>query len=188
MNAQTANNYFKLSTINGDLNKDGLSDRVIVFHDTITAKSTYKLEIQFGTPVDNIFEPIIITEKGIKADFPDAESIEDRFYTGEMFNEVVINKGLLKIRFNLQRGHYEHTYRYQNKHFELIGFDYITGDPDYLFSSSFNLSTGTRVVKEKNGKFKEKIKTEKILLKELPILGYFVPCINSGFTYNDILY
>lgn len=179
---QNEGKYYKSHTAIGDLNNDKIKDVVFVYHDTINPKAPYRLEVYFAK-IDSVGDvKAISTEKAIKPDFPDAETIDDRFYAGDMFNKIEIKNNILSIKVNLTRGNYVHKYRFQNGAFELIGFAKSESDGQSVIETiEFNLSTGVRIIKTEgfNSKQKPKIKTESIKLTKLPKLGEFTPLENE---------
>ena len=179
--SQNEGKYFESHTAIGDLNNDKIKDVVFVYHDTINPKAPYRLEVYFAK-INSVGDvKVISTEKAIKPDFPDAETIDDRFYSGDMFNKIEIKNNVLSIKVNLTRGHYVHKYRFQNGAFELIGFTIVNGSADYLEKIDFNLFTGERITTTEVGSLKPKIQTkkEKINLLRLPKLGEFTPLENE---------
>nr|WP_315144668.1 hypothetical protein [uncultured Flavobacterium sp.] len=180
--SQNEGKYFELQRAIGDLNNDKTKDIVIVYHDTINPKAPYRLEVYFAK-IDSAGDvKVISTEKAIKPDFPDAETIDDRFYSGDMFNQIEIKNNILLVRGHLTRGHYVHKYRLQNGAFELIGFAKTESDGQSVIEIiEFNLSTRKRIIKTEgfSSKQKPKTKTELIKLTTLPKLGEFTPLENK---------
>ena len=180
--SQNEGKYFEVQTAIGDLNNDKIKDVVFVYHDTINPKAPYRLEVYFAK-IDSVGDIMAIkTEKAIKPDFLDAETIDDRFYSGDMFNKIEIKNNVLSIKVNLTRGHYVHKYRFQNGAFELIAFAKSESDGQSVIETiEFNLSTGIRIIKTEgfNSRQKPKIKTETIKLATLPKIGEFTPLENE---------
>ncbi len=164
--------------IKGDLNKDGLDDKVIVTQDTINEKSPYKIRIFFAEP-DGKFKLIVSSTKLIEAQYPDGKN---GYKTGTIFSDITIKNGVLIVNTELIRGYYEHKFRFQNGNFELIGFYKIYADG---FSEDqtidFNLLTGIRIEKTENYQTDEVIRKtkKKILIRPLPKLQDVIPFENE---------
>lgn len=179
LNAQIKDNFFEKQTIFADVNFDNIKDVIQVYQDTINPKAIYRLQISLAE-IDSIGKSeVISTEKAIKSDFPDAESIEDRYFSGEMFDKIDVKDGIISLRVELQRGYYIHKYRYQNNNFELIGFTKVNGSPDYLEMIEFNLVTGELITTTEEGDSKPIVKKEIKKIIPLPRLGEFTPLENE---------
>ncbi len=180
--AQTKNNYFEKQVITSDVNFDNIKDVIQVYQDTINPKGVYRLEISLAE-IDSVGKnQIVATEKAIKSDFPDAESIDDRFWSGEMFDKIEVKNCILKIQFNLSRGYYFHKYRFNGESFDLIGF-YKSESDGHQFTETINYDLLSGVRKTSTERFdvkqKPKIKIETIKLNQLPKLGEFTPLENE---------
>lgn len=160
--------------VEGDLNKDGLADKVIITQDTLNEKAPYRLQIFFKEPTGKL-KLIVSSDRIIEPQYPEGRN---GFATGDGFDSVIISKGVLSINFELLRGHYEHIFRYQNGNFELIGFSMVYSDGQGVMTETdFNLSTGNRVtIKERydTNKIISNIR-KKILIRPLPKLQDIVP-------------
>ena len=173
--AQTKDNFFEKQVVVADVNFDNIKDVIQIYQDTINPKAVYRLEISLAE-IDSVGKyEIVSTEKAIKSDFPDAETIDDRFWSGEMFDKVEVVDGILCIRFNLTRGYYVHKYKFSNDLFELIQVKRVEGNSDYLEEVDFNLISGERSIKISEGNKKPQIKKEVKKITPLPKLGEFVP-------------
>ena len=180
--AQTKNNYFEKQVVVADINGDNIKDVIQVYQDTINPKGVYRLEISLAE-IDSVGKTeIVVTEKAIKSDFPDAETIDDRFWSGEMFDKIEVKNNILKIQFNLTRGYYFHKYKFNGENFDLIGF-YKTESDGHQYTEiiNYDLLSGER--KTTTERFdinqKPKIKIETIKLNQLPKLGEFTPLENE---------
>lgn len=145
----------------GDLNKDGLEDVALVIeeenpqnfrHNEKLGRDTLNLNLRnlmvLFKKKDASFERIVLNNSGFIPSEDDAMATCLMDPLAEGF--VKIEKGLLKIQFHywLSCGSWSvnnviYTFRYQNSHFELIGFDHnefhrASGDES---SSSINFST-----------------------------------------------
>lgn len=150
-------------TEKGDLNNDNREDVVVVLEKT--DQQNFRKNEGFGSPELNLnprqvlvfFKKeknnYILIAKNDRGFIP-SENDEDSVCMDDPLMEngsVKIEKGLLKIRFNywLSCGSWfvnnaAYTFRYQNKAFELIGFDHsefhrATGESS---TTSINFSTG----------------------------------------------
>lgn len=173
--AQNDNFNKIITTVKGDLNKDGLTDYVQVLQDTISDIAPYKLEIYFAGNEGN-FKKILSTTAAIDPQYPDGRN---GYYNGNSFYKITIIKGILNIQNELIRGNFEHKFRYQNGDFELIGFSEVYSDGQGTMAIiDFNLSTGIRVkTTEPYGKedFPKTNTRKKILIRPLPKLQEFAP-------------
>lgn len=172
---KTNNNFFEKQVVEGDFNFDNIKDVLKVYQDTINPKALYKIEISLSKK-DNLDKyEIISTLKVIKPDFPDAENIEDRFFSGERFDRVEFKDGIITFKCDYQRGYYTHKYKFQNNSFELINVKRVIGSADYLEDLEYNLITGELKKKIEEGNKKPIISIENHKISPLPKLGDFVP-------------
>lgn len=163
-------NYFLLKESKGDLNKDKIIDKVLVFNDTINPQSVYKVKIYFGDSSGD-YNLFLESNNAIIPQFPGAKNYDERFYE-HSFDKIEIKNGLLIIGTQLTRGHYEYKYRYQNNTFELIGYSGSFGDGQGGVSSDdFNLSTGINMnTTSSNDSNLDKITKEIIKINPLPTI------------------
>ena len=169
---------YKISEVLGDLNKDKLLDKVIVSKDTLNENAPYKLEV-FFQDLKGQFKLFIISTKIILPDYPIGR---DGYRNNITLSEVIINKGILNINFELIRGHFEYKFRFQNENFELIGFTEVISDGQGIIETiDFNLSTGIRIVKLERYDIDKKISNtkKKIVIKPLPKLQDVIPLENE---------
>ncbi|MEP6931067.1 MAG: hypothetical protein ABI850_13675 [Flavobacterium sp.] len=173
--AQKHNFNIKITKVNGDLNKDGLADYVLVSQDTLSDTSPYNLEIYFGE-ANGKFKLALSTTKAIDPAHPNGKN---GYYSGNAFSEITIKKGILIISNELIRGHYEHKFRFQNGNFELIGFSEVYSDGQGTMGTiDFNLSTGIRIKDTERYDEDDEKPThsqKKIRIKPLPKLQDFAP-------------
>lgn len=154
--------------INGDLNKDGILDKVYVIHDTQNIDGLYLLQIYFQDQNKKL--NFIVSSKKL---------IEPKNKFGSMGNElseVTIKNNILIISYQLTRGHYEHKFRYQNGNFELIGYSFgISDGLGVINNIDFNLSTGVRIEKNINYETNEiiSVSKKKKIIRPLPKLQEF---------------
>ncbi|GGK59568.1 hypothetical protein ACD591_11510 [Rufibacter glacialis] len=162
----------------GDLNKDGLPDKVIVSQDTLQEQAPYRLQIFFKDPKGR-YNLIATSTKIIAPQYPDGR---EGYETGNRFSEVTIKNGVVSVGFELLRGHYVHKFRFQNGNFELIGFSKVASDGRGVMETiDFNLSTGIRIEKAERYDTDQLISTQKkkILIRPLPRLQEVVPMENG---------
>lgn len=179
--AQTKDNFFEKQVVVADVNFDNIKDVIQIYQDTINPKVVYRLEISLAE-IDSVGKyEIVSTEKAIKPDFPDAETIDDRFWSGEMFDRVEVENGILLIRFNLMRGYYVHKYKFKDNSFELIYVKRVTGSPDYLEEIDYDLLSGERKTKIQEGSKKPVISKVIHKISPLPKLGEFTPFENEKY-------
>jgi hypothetical protein len=152
------NGYVVFEKINGDLNKDGIEDSVIII------KATDKENIiknRFGEVVDRNRRGIIVlfnmkdhydlTVKNIDC-FSSENEDGGVYFPPELSTEI--KKGNLYFHYGAGRyGYWEYTFRFQNLDFELIGYnsgdrssfesEYVTFD-----ETSVNFITKKKLVKK----------------------------------------
>jgi len=168
----------KIMEVVGDLNKDNLPDKVIVTQDTLNKKAPYRFEV-FFKETSGQFKLIVTSTKIIEPQYPDGR---EGYRTGDGFSDITIINGILSINFELLRGHFEHKFRFQNEHFELIGFSKVNSDGHGVMTKTdFNLSTGIRTKKsERYDTVKVLSNTKKkILIRPLPKLEDITPMENE---------
>ncbi|HRH51667.1 MAG TPA: hypothetical protein PLP23_23160 [Panacibacter sp.] len=168
----------KVMEVTGDLNKDGLPDKVSVTQDTLNENAPYRLQIFFKDNKGQ-FKLIATSTKIIEPQYPDGRN---GYRTGNGFSDVTIKNRVLSVSFELLRGHYEHKFRFQNGNFELIGFSEVSSDGRGVMETiDFNLSTGIRIEKSERYDTDKVIsnKKKKILIRPLPKFQDVVPMENE---------
>ena len=175
-----------LGEVEGDLNKDGVPEKVVIY-DTDS-------ETEFGTEREiHIFkkenDAWSLWKTSIGAVLPSAHG----GMMGDPFQEVSIVRNCIVIyHFGGSRWkwNYTHRYRFQNNDWQLIGATINYGTPcDYSFTFDYNLSTGN-IIYEKDTEFcndttdqVENVEKEKEVLtrklKELPSMDNFRPGHNE---------
>lgn len=165
--------------VEGDLNKDGIKDVVIVSQDTIQESAPYRIQVFFRDR-GNKLRLITSSTKLIKEQYPNGRDWE----TGNGFSEIKIENGVLIVDFDLLRGHFLHKFRYQNGSFELIGYTYNASDGQgKIYHTDYNLSTGLKISKVESyetGEVFSNTKTKK-LINPLPKLQDVVPFENEDY-------
>lgn len=127
--------------IKGDLNKDGLADKVVVRENDNDSKHPYLLEIFFKN-VDGSYKKVLRSIKAVTPKFPAGGEISD-----VNLENLEIKNGLLIFTNQLIRGNYIHKFRFQNGNFELIGFTENNASAGYIEYVDYNLSTGVKINK-----------------------------------------
>lgn len=140
--------------IKGDLNKDGLEDRVLIIKKT--GKEGYAKN-QFGKKVDKNRRGIIILfnrgkyyELALKNYDCFSSENEDGgvYFPPDMW--VGIEKGNLFVHYAHGRyGYWRYTFRYQNRDFELIGYDASSNrGPVPQYETSINFLTRKKLTRD----------------------------------------
>lgn len=174
-----ANFDHTVMTAEGDLNKDGIKDVVIVMQDTLQESAPYRIQVFFRDAQKEL-QLITSSTKLIEAQYPDGRE----WRSGNGFSDVKIEKGVLLVEFSLVRGQFTHKFRYQNGNFELIGYTYSSSDGiGKIYSTDYNLSTGvkiSKVVSYETDEVFSNTKTKK-LIRPLPKLQDVVPFENDDY-------
>lgn len=168
----------KVREVQGDLNKDGLIDEVVVKQDTLNENAPYRLQIFFKEP-NGQSKLIATSTKIIQPQFPDGKN---GYKTGNDFSDISIKNDILSVNFELLRGHFEHKFRFQNGNFELIGFSEVySNGRGVITTTDFNLSTGIRIEKSERYDTDKVLSYEKkkILIRPLPKLQDIAPIENE---------
>jgi hypothetical protein len=157
--------------IQGDLNKDGLADKVMVRENAEDSKNPYLLEIFFKNK-DGSYRKVLRSTKAVTPKFPSGGEI-----TVVNLENLEVKNGLLIFTNQLIRGNYVHKFRFQNGNFELIGFTENNASPGYLEYVDYNLSTGSKTNKHTDYQTDKVLMYKKSIekLKKLPKLQDFEP-------------
>lgn len=177
----TQSNFnYPVLEVTGDLNKDNLPDKVVVTQDTLNEIAPYQLQIFFKEKSGG-YKLVTASSKIIEPQYPEGRG---GYITGNGFGDVTIRNGILSINFQLLRGHFEHTFRFRNGNFELIGFSMVNANGiGEMTTTDFNLSTGIRIEKTErsdNGKILSNTR-KKIWIRPLPKLQDLVPMENEFY-------
>ncbi len=128
-----------IQTVDGDLDSDGIPEKVMIYNTQDLTDSGNIREIQILKKVNGKWT---ILEKSRNA------VLESKAggMMGDPYQDTEINKGILMITQaggSSWKWGYTDKYRFQNGRFELIGYASTYGKPEEYFSSvDFNLSTG----------------------------------------------
>lgn len=120
-------------TATGDLDKDGLADSVAINIDTLQTEWPVKISVYFAT--HNGYRLVAETQKALAPLRPGGNE-----YGNEM-GDVRIDKGVLHLSEQLLRGHDDYVYRYQDGHFDLIGYSSGFVDHGQVHTIDYNLMT-----------------------------------------------
>ena len=144
--------YVIVEMINGDLNKDGLEDCILIIKGTdkrkiINDKYSGELDrnrrgiiILFNK--DGRYEMIVRNKDCFSSENEDGGV----YFPPELY--VEIEKGNLKVNYGHGRyGHWSYTFRFQNSDFELIGYDRSNGGAVTNSETSINFLTKRKLEK-----------------------------------------
>lgn len=153
----------------GDLNKDGLQDKVILTMDTVDAQQPLKLQIF-----------LLQSNRKLRLEFSSKEVFNPQYpdgkYGGDQIPSIFIEDSNLILYSEISDVKQYYTFRYQNKNFELIKISKIVWDgKDTTTETQFDLVKGEKTENSKllgSEKTKKK-KPTKIALKALPTLQNF---------------
>lgn len=156
----------------GDLNKDNLADSVIVTVDTAADTEPVTLRVFFAT--NNGYTPAVATSKAIT---PLRVNGKDGYADGNDFDTATISNGVLSISEQQLRGHTECKFRYQDGHFELIGYTSGGADAGTIYTTDYNLVTGQLKYEEVEQETDKTIKKRDVRVKlpQLPKLEDYQP-------------
>lgn len=183
---QTPKHFKILDKKEGDLDNDGVFEKVIVYDTEKETDMGTERQIYIYKKNHNKWE---LWKKSVGAILPS----EHGGMMGDPFEGISINKNCIVINHSggaRQRWHYTHRFRFQTGEFQLIGATVNFGSPcDNFFNFDYNLSTGKVIYQEETSDCeKEDSKTEK---KEtiskpstLPTMANFYPG-NNKFTFPN---
>ncbi|MEG1592569.1 hypothetical protein [Chryseobacterium sp.] len=153
----------------GDLNRDGLQDKVILTMDTVDVQQPLKLQIF-----------LLQSNRKLRLEFSSKEVFNPQYpngkYGGDQVPSVLIENGNLILYCEIKDVKEYYTFRYQNGKFELIQISKIVWDgKDTTTETKFDLVKGekTEVSQLLGSEKKKKKKPTKIALKALPTLQNF---------------
>jgi len=153
----------------GDLNKDGLQDKVILSMDTVDVQQPLKLQIF-----------LLQSNRKLRLEFSSKEIFNPQYpngkYGGDQVPSILIENGNLILYCEIKDVKEYYTFRYQNGKFELIQPTKIIWDgKDTTTETKFDLVKGekTEISKLLGSEKAKKKKPTKITLKALPTLQNF---------------
>lgn len=150
----------------GDLNKDGLKDKVTVSMDTVDAEQPLKLEIFFLQP-NKKFKLIVSSTEIMNPQYPNGK------YGGDQVPHVFIEDGYLILYSEIKDVKNQHKFLFNNGKFELINLSKVSWDGKNITTETeFDLIKGTRTeIAQLLGSEKIIKKTEKkISINPLPTI------------------
>ncbi|MFK8038815.1 MAG: hypothetical protein AB8B74_11030 [Crocinitomicaceae bacterium] len=160
----------------GDLNNDGLLDKVIISMDTLNETKPLVLEIFFSQ------------QNGMQSLFFSSTEIVEAMYpiekngshNGSQIPDVYIEEGKLQLDFYI-KGNSRYEFLFENGKFELTHFSYVAYDGISITETKFNLLTGKYKKQSKNQETSEiTLKVEKeVHISPLPQLNSFKPFKNE---------
>ncbi|MFP3590331.1 hypothetical protein [Chryseobacterium sp. SIMBA_038] len=150
----------------GDLNKDGLKDKVTVSMDNIDAEQPLKLEIFFLQP-NKKFKLIVSSTEIMNPQYPNGK------YGGDQVPDVFIEDGYFILYSEIKDVKNQYKFLFNNGKFELINLSKVRWDgKNTTTETEFNLLKGTRIeISQLLGSDKIIKKSEKkINIKPLPTI------------------
>ncbi|MFG4001995.1 hypothetical protein [Flavobacterium aquidurense] len=152
----------------GDLNNDGLIDKVLLKMDTINETQPLKLEIYF-LQKDRKYKLNVSTEKLMRPQYPNGK------YGGDQIPDVLIEEGYLFIGSEIGKNHFWHKFKFNKGYFELHEITNVVWDGKNTTETEFNLLTGkrTEITKPLSSEKILKQTTKKIIVKPLPKINDF---------------
>lgn len=159
----------RVKEVMGDLNRDGLQDKVVLTMDTVNTQQPLKLQIFLLQP-----------NRKLRLEFSSKDVFNPQYpngkYGGDQVPNILIENGNLILYCEIKDVKEYYTFRYQNGKFELIQVSKIVWDgKDTTTETKFDLVKGekTEVSQLLGSEKKKKKKPTKIALKALPTLQNF---------------
>lgn len=122
----------------GDLNKDGLKDKVTVSMDTIDAEQPLKLEIFFLQP-NGKFKLIVSSTEIMNPQYPNGK------YGGDQIPDIFIEDGYFTLYSEIKDVKNQHKFLFKDGKFELINLSKVRWDSkNTTTETEFDLIKGTR--------------------------------------------
>jgi hypothetical protein len=158
-----------IRNVEGDLNNDGLMDKVLVKMDTINETQPLKLEIYF-LQKNKKYKLNVSTTNLMQPQYPNGK------YCGNQIPDFIIEKGCLSMVSEIGKKHFSHDFKFNNAFFELRNISSVIWDGGNLTTETeFNLLTGqkTEITKALGSEKILKKTTKKIIVKQLPTINDF---------------
>lgn len=158
-----------IRTEEGDLNNDGLVDKVFIKMDTIDNTQPLKLEIYF-LQKNGKYKLNVATKKLMEAQYPNGK------YGGNQIPDVMIEDGNLILYSEISKNHFSHLFKFKNGYFELQKISNVVWDGQNLTTETdFNLLSGqrTEITKALGSEKIVKKTSKKIVVKPLPKIDNF---------------
>lgn len=178
---QTPQGFKILDEKEGDLDNDGIPEKVIVYDTEKETDMGTERQLYIYKKNNAQWE---LWKKSVGAILPSQHG----GMMGDPFEGISIDRNSVVINHSggsRQRWYYTHRFRFQNDAFQLIGATVNFGSPcDYFFNFDYNLSSGKIIYEEETADCeKEKSKIErkelKIKLETLPTIDGFYPGNNK---------
>lgn len=161
---------------NGDLNGDGLTDKVVIKMDTADITRPLQLEIFFQQK-DSKYKLVASSTKLLATQYD-----KDGKYAGNVLPDVMIEDGSLNILTERDGKKIDHCFKFQNGSFELVYyFDVLWDGKNTTTQTTYNLASGEYKVESQQLMSDEVtiLEKKKIVVKPLPKLQDFVPFANQ---------
>lgn len=159
----------RVKEVMGDLNRDGLQDKVVLIMDTVNTQQPLKLQIFLLQP-----------NRKLRLEFSSKDVFNPQYpngkYGGDQVPSILIENGNLILYCEIKDVKEYYTFRYQNGKFELIQVSKIVWDgKDTTTETKFDLVKGEKTEASQllGSEKKKKKKPTKIALKALPTLQNF---------------
>lgn len=167
---------YPVRTERGDLNSDGLTDKIIVTMDTINKTQPLRLQIFFLKP-NGKYLLNVSTEKLIEPQYPNGK------YCGNQIPNFDIKDNCLYMISEVKENHLIHKFKFNNGNFELQNISSVAWDGKNLTTETeFNLLTGKRI------EITKALGSEKILKKTIKKnIVKPLPKINTFSAFNSKL-
>lgn len=146
----------------GDLNKDGLTDKVMVSMDTAASTVPLKLEIFFGQSGGKL-KRVLSSANIIEPQYPSGKNGK---HTENQIPNFSVEDGNLIMISDIKEGQSQHTFRYKNGNFELIHLSKSFWDgKNTTKETDFNLLTGIKTEETKALGSEKPVKKNKTVMK-----------------------
>ncbi len=178
---QTPTSFTLLDETAGDLDNDGISEKVIVYDTEKETDMGTERQLYIYKKTNDQWT---LWKKSVGAILPSQHG----GMMGDPFAEISIERRCIVIHHfggSRQKWNYTHRFRYQSGDFQLIGATVHFGSPcDYFFSFDYNLATGkvyyeeeTEDCENENATTEKETITRK--LEVLPTMNGFYPGNNE---------
>ena len=151
--------FEKIAEKTGDLDKDGIAEKVIVYNTPDSGDGGIVRELQILKQSGNIWT---VWQKSKAAILKSQEG----GMMGEPFQEIEIEKGIMIITFaggSSWKWSHADKYRFQENEFRLIGYSSSFGKPcEYWGDFDFNLLTGKIIYKKEYEKCEDERDQKKV--------------------------
>lgn len=173
VNAQERYNK-TIKTMEGDLNKDGILDKIVISQNTKVDSLPYLISIYFGDK-NGRFTFIAKSNKYID---PENAHINHK----GILDDAYIKKGIFNLNISWTRGMTKYKFRFQNNYIALIGLTRSSSEFGTIYWDDFNLSTGNRESKQEDMETGEETKkVTKQLIRPLPDFAKLKPYEEEWF-------